>query len=112
METPRHHIFDKLDLVLDIFVAILMVICINIIFTILIQWTPLLYIDYLDLWLVYENGFFIFNNIPVGMHIIPNIIFVSLVWCLLDFETSRKVKSYLLSLSFNKILQKVVHLFF
>ncbi len=112
MENPKNRILEKIDLIVDIFVALLLVVCVNILFTVLIHWTPLLYIDYLNLWLDYDNGYIVFTNIPVGMHIIPNIIFVALVWCFLDFETSRKIKSYLSSITLNKILQKVVHLFF
>lgn len=112
MENPKNLILKKLNLVSDILVAILLVSCISILFTVLINWTPLLYIDYLNLWFDFDNGYIIFTNIPVGMHIIPNIIFIALVWCFLDFETSRKIKSYLSSITFNKILQKVVHLFF
>ncbi len=112
MENPKNLILKKLNLISDIFVAILLVSCISILFTILIHWTPLLYIDYLNLWFDFDNGYIIFTNIPVGMHILPNIIFVVLVWCYLDFETSRKVKIYLATFSFSKFLQKVVHIFF
>lgn len=116
METPKNPIHEKIEtIVSNLLIAIPMVICINLFFTVLIQWTPLLYLDYLDVNFNYINGYFILNNIQIGMHIIPNIFFVIILWYLLVLNIYRREES-LWSMIFpkqiNKFLQRVAHLFF
>ena len=114
---PRNlELTTKLDISFtNLAIAIPMVVCINLFYFLLVQWTPIEEIDHSNLSLIFENGYFVFNNIVISFSIYFNIILVALLWYLMVSTVLKNLNQPITSiLPFmnKKAILRIAHLFF
>ncbi len=114
---PRNlELSTKLDISFtNLAIAIPMVVCINLFYFLFTQWTPIEEIDYSNLSLIFENGYFVFNNIVISFSIYFNIILVALLWYLMVSTILKNLNqpiTAILPFMNKKAILRIAHLFF
>ncbi len=107
---------EKLNIIFfNLSCAIPIVVFINLFFAIIFRWTPLLYVDYMTAQFNFTNGFFVIDNIKIGLPIIPNLFLVLFLWAFMVNETLNAINHKFIDLFpilQNKFMSKITNLFF
>jgi hypothetical protein len=116
MKPRKLELATKLDIgFTNLAIAIPMVVCINLFYFLLAQWKPIEEIDYMNLSLIYDNGYFVFNNIIISFSIYFNIILVTLLWYLMVSTVLKNLNqpiTAILPFMNKKAILRIAHLFF
>lgn len=116
MENEKNENFEKLSFIfLNLLFAISMSFCIAMFYFYIINWTPLLEVDYSNLEFSFQKSVLFINDLQFGLPFYGNIIFIISLWLVLIYNVLKELKKpmhTIFPLVKNKFLIKVTNLFF